>query len=619
MKYKYNILISDIETNAIKNWQTLDGLEKIHCLTVVDPTNNKLYEFNTEKDNVREGLRMLQNSEYVCFHNGIGFDAPAIYKLYGIKLNKLVDTMLMAKVIFPDIADYDDKRGYEKGFPKKLRGSHSLKAWGLRIGVHKDSHGEGEDWEFFSREMQLYCNQDVRTTFALYKHLLEHSTSPKSLVLEHEFAKIVRLQEMNGFPFDLKKAEELAKDLSVKSAKIEKKMQEIFAPKIQEMKKPKGWTVEVEGIEYTAKTKLELKGQLKKAGLKQNISDLATRLENEVKVIPFNPNSTQQLAERFMADGWVPKMYTDNGKPIIDDNVLKAINTPESLMAAEYKMLRKRLSQLADGGFGFLKVVQDNGRIHGSVNTVGTITSRCTHNSPNLAQIPSTRVEYGKDFRSLFKAPSGKVLVGCDLAQIELRCLAHYLQPYDSGKYIREILEGDIHEANRIASGLEKRSDAKVFIYALNYGAGDTLLGEIVNGGAKEGKALRRRFMSKMPAFAKLLKDLETQIDKKGYLTGIDGRKLKFKAHHVLLNYLLQSCGSIAMKQAVVDFSLAAKHPYEIHANVHDEIQFSCLEEHAKDLGRTFVASIETAGKKLGIKCPLDGEFKVGKNWADTH
>lgn len=617
MKYKYNVLISDIETNAIDNWQTLEGLKKIHCLTVIDPTTNDLYEFNTEKDNVREGLRMLQNSEYVCFHNGIGFDAPAIHKLYGIRLNKLIDTMLMGKVLFPDISDYDSKRG--DAFPKKLRGSHSLKAWGLRIGVHKDEHGESEDWENFSREMQVYCNQDVRTTFALYKHLLQHSVSPKALVLEHEFAKIVRVQEMNGFPFDVKKAEELAKELNVKSAKIEKKMQEIFAPKIQEMKKPKGWTVEVEGFEYTAKTKLELKGQLRKAGLKQNISDLATKLENNVKVIPFNPNSTQQLAERFMADGWVPKYFTENGKPIIDDKVLRSINTPESLMAAEYKMLRKRLSQLADGGFGFLKVVQDSGRIHGSVNTVGTITARCTHNSPNLAQIPSTRVDYGEQFRELFKAPSGKVLVGCDLAQIELRCLAHYLQPYDSGKYIREILEGDIHEANRIASGLEKRSDAKVFIYALNYGAGDMLLGEIVNGGVKEGKALRARFMSKMPAFAKLLKDLKTQIDKKGFLTGIDGRKLKFKAHHVLLNYLLQSCGSLAMKQAVVEFALAARHPYEIHANVHDEVQFSCLEEHSKDLGRTFVASIEKAGKTLGIKCPLDGEFKIGKNWAETH
>ena len=618
---KYTILISDIETNAIKNWQTLDGLEKIHCLTVIDPATNELYEFNTEMDNVREGLRMLQNAEYVCFHNGIGFDAPAIFKLYGIRLNKIIDTMLMGKVLFPDIADHDSKRG--DSFPKKLRGSHSLKAWGLRIGVHKDEHGETEDWETFSHDMQKYCNQDVRSTFALYKHLLEHSVAPRSLVLEHEFAKIVRMQEMNGFPFDVKKAEELAKELSIKSAKIEKKMQETFAPKVQQMKKPKGWIVEVdEGgkvFEFEAKTKMQLEAQLERAGFKKSISKLAKKLEPQTKTIPFNPNSPDQLAERFIEKGWKPKYFTDTGKPKIDETILKAINTPESLMAAEYKMLRKRLSQLADGGFGFLKVVHDTGRIHGSVNTAGTITGRCTHNSPNMAQIPAVRSEYGKEFRELFKAPQGKVLVGCDLAQIELRCLAHYLHPYDSGKYIREILEGDIHEANRIATGLEKRSDAKVFIYALNYGAGNTLLGDIVNGGAKEGKALRARFMSKMPAFAKLQKDLDLQIKKKGFLTGIDGRKLKFRAHHVLLNYLLQSCGSIAMKQSIIEFALAAKHPYEIHANVHDEIQFSCLEEHSEELGRTFVTSIEKAGKTLGIKCPLDGEFKVGNNWAETH
>ena len=167
MSYKYNILISDIETNAIKNWQTLDGLDRLHCFTVIDPTTSELFEFNTMKDNIDEGLKMLQEAEYVCFHNGIGFDGPALYRLYGIRFNKIVDTMLMAKVLFPDIGDEDDKRGYEKGFPKKLRGSHSLKAWGLRIGVHKDSHGEDEDWENFSPEMQRYCNQDVRTTLAL--------------------------------------------------------------------------------------------------------------------------------------------------------------------------------------------------------------------------------------------------------------------------------------------------------------------------------------------------------------------------------------------------------------------------------------------------------------------
>ena len=73
------------------------------------------------------------------------------------------------------------------------------------------------------------------------------------------------------------------------------------------------------------------------------------------------------------------------------------------------------------------------------------------------------------------------------------------------------------------------------------------------------------------------------------------------------------------MKQSLVEFAKLAKHPYEMHANVHDEVQFSCLEEHAHDLGATFVAAMTQAGKVLDIKCPLDGDYKIGNNWAETH
>tara|TARA_R100001463_G_scaffold27148_2_gene63140 strand:+ start:746 stop:2593 length:1848 start_codon:yes stop_codon:yes gene_type:complete len=615
MDYKYNILISDIETNAIANWQTLAGLDRLHCFTVIDPTNSNLYEFNTMKDNIEEGLQMLQDSEYICFHNGIGFDAPALYKLYGIKFNKIVDTMLMAKVLFPDISNTDHKR---ENFPRKLVGSHSLKAWGMRIGVHKDEHGESEDWENFSPEMQTYCNQDVRTTFALYKHLLAHSVSPKSLVLEHEFAKLIRVQEMNGFPFDVKKAEKLAKELMMRRVQIEQEMQEVFPPKVEQMKSVLGWKVEVDGFEYTAKTKVQLKAELKRAGLKQTIADLAEKTGNKTKTIPFNPGSRDQIAERLMEQGWKPAAY-DGKRPEINETVLRNIGTKESLKLFEYLLVQKRLGMLAEGKHAWLSAVTDEGRIHGSVNTAGTISGRCSHNSPNLGQIPATRSEYGKECRELFVAPKGKVLCGSDAAQLELRCLAHFLAPYDSGKYVREILEGDIHTVNQEAAGLPTRDSAKTFIYSLIYGASNSRLGEAVGKGMKEGSRLRKSFMTKMPAFKKLISDVERAAEKNGHLTGIDGRRINVRSKHSLLNFLLQSCGAVVMKQSLIEFNQLAKHPYEMHANVHDEVQFSCLEEHAKDLGRTFVVAIEKAGKTLGMKCPLDGDFKIGNNWAETH
>ena len=615
MKYKYNLVIADIETNAIENFTTLDCPIKFHCISILDVKTLEMHEFNTLKDNIEDGIKMLEQSKYVCGHNFIGFDGPCIEKVYGLKLNKIVDTMLMSKLFCRDIAITDRRR---ENFPTALVGKHSLKAWGWRLGNFKGDHGEKEDaWEYCTPEMQQYCSLDVKVTYDLYKELIQYSVSSKSLELEHDFARLIRVQELNGFPFDVEKAEELAKELSVRRAKLEQEMQEVFPPKVEEMKSVTGWKVEVEGIEYTGKTKVALRMQLKKAGLKQNISDLAEKMGNKVRTTPFNPGSRDQIAERLMEQGWVPKAY-EGKRPEINETVLKQINTNESLKLLEYLLVQKRLGMLAEGKNSWLGCVTKKGRIHSTIHTAGTISGRCSSSNPNLQQIPAVRSEYGKECRELFKAPKGKVLVGSDASGLELRALSHFLYQFDSGKFAREILEGDIHQVNADILGID-RDKSKTFIYSLIYGASNQRLGEAVGKGMKEGKRLRDTFMAKMPAFKKLLSAVERSAEANGHLTGVDGRKIEVRSKHSLLNFLLQSCGAVIMKQALVEFAKLAKHPYEMHANVHDEVQFSCLEEHAHDLGSTFVAAMTQAGKVLDIKCPLDGDYKIGNNWAETH
>jgi DNA polymerase-1 len=281
-------------------------------------------------------------------------------------------------------------------------------------------------------------------------------------------------------------------------------------------------------------------------------------------------------------------------------------------------LVQKRLGMLAEGKNAWLNSVTKKGRIHSSIHTAGTISGRCSSSNPNLQQIPAVRSEYGKECRELFKAPEGKVLTGCDASGLELRALASFLYQFDSGKFTREILEGDIHQLNSDILGID-RDNSKTFIYSLIYGASNQRLGEAVGKGMKEGKRLRDTFMAKMPAFKKLLSAIERAVAVKGHLVGVDGRVIEVRSKHSLLNFLLQSCGAVIMKQALVEFAKLAKHPYEMHANVHDEVQFSCLEEHSDELGETFVAAIVKAGEVLDIKCPLDGDYKVGNNWAETH
>ena len=612
---KYKILIADIETTAIEHWPTLKGLTVMHCMSILDMKTKNLYEFNTMKDNISEGLDMLEQADYVAFHNGIGFDAPALRKLYGISIPKVVDTQLMAKLIFPDIKDADDKREDWR----HLKGSHSLKAWGVRLGNLKGDYGSKKDaWDLFTPEMQHYCSQDVKVTYDLCKYLMEQNFSSKALVMEHEFAKVMRQQEENGFTFNVQGAENLARDIMVRKVDLEKELQEVFPPTSEKTKRPIGWKVEVEGIEFTAKTKIQLKQELKKGGFKQSISDFAEKMGYQEKEVLFNPGSRTQIASRLQEDGWTPTKFTSKGNIIIDEEVLRKIATKKSLKLLEYLMVQKRLSQLLEGKYAWLSCVTPEGRIHGSVNTAGTITGRCTHLAPNISQVPAPRLEYGAECRALFTAPEGKVLCGIDASSIEARMLAHFLYKYDGGEFTGELLEGDIHQVNADNLGIS-RAEAKTFLYAYLYGCGNTLLGEIVGGGLKEGKKLRKDFLNKMPAFKKLLAAVQRSVKTNKHLIGLDGRVLKIRENYKALNSLLQNAASIVMKQALLEFIEIARHPYELHANVHDEVQLSCLKAHAEDLGSDFVDAIKKAGKVLGIKCPLDGEYNIGNNWAETH
>lgn len=612
---KHKILYFDIETNAIDFWPTLEGLKDLHCISIFDPVQDKMHSFSSNADNLDAGVAMLNDAYNICGHNAINFDVPALRKLGYEITARTVDTKVMSQVMHPDLFTEDCRRGEE--FPKQLRGRHSLKAWGHRLGNHKDDHGATEDWTKWSEEMQDYCEQDVRVVVDLFLYFTERKPSSDMLFLEHDFAELMTQQEMNGWPFNVAKANELTEELMARRAELRDQLQDMFPSTTEEMKTPNGWTVDVDGKTYTAPTKGGLKLVLKENKLKQVLADKAVKTGNKTKTIPFNPNSRDQIAERLMKMGWEPEAY-EGKRPKIDEAVLKQIDKPEAKLLLEYLLISKRLGQVAEGRQGWLTLVKD-GRIHGEVNTNGAVSGRCTHSKPNVAAVPAPRAVYGSQCRDLFTAPEGKVLVGADASSAELRCLAHYLYPYDNGSYAKTIVEGDIHALNQEAAGLPDRSSAKRFIFAFLYGGGDALIGKIVGGGRREGKRIKAEFMRKTPAIKKLQHSIEQALKGKQWLGGIDGRRLPVRSAHSSLNLLLQSACAVIMKKALIVFNEDSPHPYELHGNIHDEVQFSCLEEHADELGQLFCDSLAKAGKLLKFRCPLDGEYSIGKTWKDTH
>ena len=617
-------LYFDIETNGLEDFALLSDLRVVHCLSIYQMEGDKIITYHG--DSIIRGIRGLNRADVIVGHNIINFDIPALKKLYPREFNpkgKVVDTLVLCRVIAPDIAPDDRVRD---NFPEELIGSHSLRAWGERLNFPKLDYGQQEGaFDSYNEDMKIYCEADTILTGRLAQELRDSEPDARMVNIENDFARLMRDQELRGFAFDEANAEKLTMELTSKRAELTDDLQKMFPPVVEEMKTPSGWKLEVDGDEIISETKGGLTDALRKRKMKLVLAKQAIKLEPKSREIPFNPGSRDQIADRLKELGWEPKLFTPNGKPKIDESVLKGVKHPSAQKLNEYLMVTKRLGMLIDGDNSWLNSVV-KGRIHGRVNTGGTVTGRCTHSSPNIAQVPAVSAPYGTECRGLFKAGDGYKLVGCDASGLELRMLAHYLANFDGGEYAKVLLEGDIHSHNQQKAGLETRNQAKTFIYAFLYGAGPVLIGDVVGGTARDGKILQKRFLQSLPALAKLKEQVDTRVIKYGRLPGLDGRSLRIRSEHSALNTLLQSAGAVVMKKALIllenhlrNDGWVKNKDYAFVANIHDEFQAEVVPDRAERFGNLAVRAIVKAGEDLGMRCPLDGEFKIGNNWAETH
>ncbi len=297
-------------------------------------------------------------------------------------------------------------------------------------------------------------------------------------------------------------------------------------------------------------------------------------------------------------------------------------------------VINKLLGYLGDGEQSWLKN-EKNGRMYGYVNSNGAVTGRCTHSKPNLGQVPSSRKPYGTECRELFRAGRDRVLLGFDASGLELRGLGHFMAQWDSGQYAKWAAEGtkdkgtDPHSVQAKVLG-ELRDTEKTWFYAYIYGAGNPKLGAILSAGARRGAQSRATIESKIPALGKLTEAVQ-KASKRGYLLGLDGRVVQSRSSHSALNTLLQSAGAILMKRAIIILDdkiqdsgyipfMNGKGDYEFVLNVHDEWQVECKDvPTAEVIGKLSQDALREAGEHYNFKCRLDGDYAIGKTWAETH
>lgn len=708
------MLVTDIEANNLLEKVTQFHCGVIYDYSTDEYVSYRPWDFSAyldalEAEVARGGLIVFHNGHKYDAPVLTKLAKLQLNREFHLPRENVVDTLVLSRLLFANIKDSDMALLRSGKLPGKRFGSHALEAWGYRLGEMKgeykddfkklleeqgEDYVDGAEWISFNEPMMDYNVQDVVVTKALLEKLLSdkhyfpvtdgagdnwwmHDAvtfwqySCEAVWLEHRAAWLLAKQERNGFPFDTKAIEELYVELAGRRSELLQTLTDTFGTWYQ----PKGGTElflhprtgkplgKYPRVKYPKQGGIYKKPKNKAQREGREPCELDTRDYVEgapytpVEHVVFNPSSRDHIALKLKEAGWVPTEFTDKGAPKVDDEVLEHVRVedPEKQrcidLIKEYLMIQKRIGQAAEGDKAWLRYVQEDGKIHGSVNPNGAVTGRATHSFPNLGQVPGVRSPYGEPCRAAFGAEhhldglTGKpwVQAGIDASGLELRCLAHFMSKYDDGAYADVILNGDIHTVNQTAAELPTRDNAKTFIYGFLYGAGDEKIGQIVGAGKERGKELKKKFLENTPAIAALREGIQqTLVEssrwvageqkvkwKRRWIKGLDGRKVHVRSPHAALNTLLQSAGALICKLWIVEteellLKAGLKHGWDgdfaYMAWVHDEIQVACR---TTDIAQQVIDIAQQAMRNVGehfkFRCRLDTEGKMGPNWAVCH
>ena len=517
-------LAFDIETNGL-----LNSVSKVHCVAIVDLDTGEAAAYGP--DQIPTALAHLGRAVYLTGHNVCGFDLEVLRRLYGWTPPtgvKVVDTLIVSRLIFSDISALDDQAGAMGDPPLGvLRGRHSLEAWGQRLGIPKVG-ADIVDWSTFTPAMRERCEGDTVLTRALWQFLQPGGYSQTALELEYRVAGVVDQIVADGVPFARASAERLATQWQARRDALENELARQFS-----------------GVNFS---------------------------------------SREQLGKLLESRGWVPEHRTEKTNAAkIDDDTLESISEayPEFSGLAEHYILGRRLGQLVNGPRSWCENVGDDNRIHGGIIPIGTPHFRAAHAGPNLAAVPNPKKQkpFATECRALFRAPAGWKIVCSDQAGLQDRGLAHYLARYDGGAYAATFSDPnalDTHWRSTAALGMidaltardkgnalheTLRDGAKRFRYAFLYGVGAVKAGIIIADtiraaqrvDADVGRALAQRFFggnlhpnetalkqvgrtalnnfeAALPGLRQLRERLQTFVGDRGFLPGLDGRKFR-RAH----------------------------------------------------------------------------------------
>jgi len=636
---QHKVVVADLEANGL-----LENVTQLWCCVFKDVATGEVFKFypGSHPNFIKSMCKFMDTCGTLVFHNGFGFDFPALEKLcdYTYK-GKKIDTLVLSRLFNP-------KRRSEY-VPKA---PHSIEAWGYRVGRGKPAH---DDWTQFSMDMLHRCTEDVEILDLVYKQLQVEEAAHNwthAVPLTLRLFEILHKQAEYGWLMDQDHMHDCIRRLDRWIDRIDRSVTPRL-PLVCEVEESK-----VKG-EYKYVSKIFKKDGDYTVAVQNWIDNTGCpRVDGPYSRIKFrtvNIGSNDELKTFLLSVGWKPAAWNmKDGVPtspkLDKDDPFDGVQGSLGRLVAKRVQCRHRKSTIE----GWFKAIRPDGRIPAIVTGLAT-TGRAKH--AVIVNVPGNESFFGKEMRKCFTCKPGFKIIGVDSAGCQNRMLAAHV---NDEFFTKTLLEGtkedktSIHYVNQAAiiKLVNERfptlnfaisyHDSKTVNYATLFGASGRKVGSTVNLGPEVGDVIKEAIFNVAPGFQSLIDRLTEEWRKtaqrkfnskwrkmeymNGYITGLDGRPIFVESEHMLLVYLLQSDEAIMMSAAYCfTYKWLCARGYEYGKDwgflawVHDEYQIEAREDIAEEVAEVARLAIVKAGEYFKIKCPHKGESDIGLNWYETH
>ncbi len=364
------------------------------------------------------------------------------------------------------------------------------------------------------------------------------------------------------------------------------------------------------------------------ADIEQKIFDFAGR--------KFNVSSPKQLSEILFLDLGIPTenlRRTKTGVSTASPELQKLKGKyPIISLIEEYRERFKLKTTYLDV---LPRLVDGNSRIHTTFHQASTATGRLSSSDPNLQNIPIRSV-WGERIRSAFVASPGKLLIGADYSQIELRVAAHLsgdenmMEAFARGEDIHRrtasivfgVLPEDVSD--------EMRRRAKVFNFGILYGMGSYGLSQAAEISREEASAFISQYLGHFSGIRKFMDDMKAFVREHGYVETELGRRRAIPeiesgnaqavaaAERMAINMPIQGLEADIVKLAMIAVDRHIQEKFSGKASlllqIHDELIFEADEDIASAFAHEIKRVMEAA---YLMSVPLVVDVSVGKNWGE--